>query len=254
MRTPESKGYARVNGVELYYEIHGDGPPLIMLHGGVTPSEMFGAPLAEMARAHKVIALHARGHGLSRDSSRPWSFELFADDVVHRDPYGDDDLLDFVARLPMKLRIELELQRAFLRRTPTLARIPNTKDGIAPAYAGRRERVARRVVRVRRGLRRRLDRPLRRAGFPPRSGYSDYASHLRSPVGTSLLGVLLDDRTLDRGQIRREGVRELIDETLAGSGRHTQALGTLLTLELFQRQFIDGDGLDGPSLDGASLE
>jgi len=71
MRTPESKGYAKVNDVELYYEVHGDGPPLIMLHGGVTPSEMFGAPLAEMAKAHKVVALHARGHGLSKDSSRP---------------------------------------------------------------------------------------------------------------------------------------------------------------------------------------
>lgn len=82
MRTPESKGYAKVNDVELYYEIHGDGPPLIMLHGGVTPSEMFGAPLAEMAKAHKVIAVHARGHGLSKDSNRPWSFEVFADDVA----------------------------------------------------------------------------------------------------------------------------------------------------------------------------
>src|SRR5215471_7011504 len=78
MRTPESKGYAKVNGVELYYEVHGDGPPLIMLHGGVTPSEMYGAPLAEMAKAHKVIALHYQGHGLSKDSSRRWSFEVFA--------------------------------------------------------------------------------------------------------------------------------------------------------------------------------
>jgi pimeloyl-ACP methyl ester carboxylesterase len=82
MRTPESKGYAKVNGVELYYEVHGDGPPLIMLHGGVTPSEMFGAPLAEMAKAHKVVALHFQGHGLSKDSSRPWSLEVFADDVA----------------------------------------------------------------------------------------------------------------------------------------------------------------------------
>jgi pimeloyl-ACP methyl ester carboxylesterase len=53
-----------------------------MLHGGVTPSEMFGAPLVEMARAHKVVALHFQGHGFSKDSSRPWSFELFADDVA----------------------------------------------------------------------------------------------------------------------------------------------------------------------------
>lgn len=82
MRTPESKGYAKVNDVELYYEVHGDGPPLIMLHGGVSPAEMFGAPLAEMAKAHKVVALHARGHGLSKDSSQPWSHEVFADDVA----------------------------------------------------------------------------------------------------------------------------------------------------------------------------
>lgn len=82
MRTPESKGYANVNGVELYYEVHGDGPPLIMLHGGITPSEMFGAPLAEMAKAHRVVALHFQGHGSSKDGSRPWSFEVFADDVA----------------------------------------------------------------------------------------------------------------------------------------------------------------------------
>ncbi|HET7584958.1 MAG TPA: alpha/beta hydrolase [Gemmatimonadaceae bacterium] len=82
MRTPDSKGYAHLNGVELYYEIHGSGPPLVMLHGGVTPSEMYGAPLTEMARTHKVIALHFQGHGFSKDSDRPWSFETFADDVA----------------------------------------------------------------------------------------------------------------------------------------------------------------------------
>lgn len=82
MRTPESKGYADVNGVELYYEVHGDGPPLIMLHGGVDPSELLGAPLMEMARAHKVVALHYQGHGLSKDGDRPWSYEAFADDVA----------------------------------------------------------------------------------------------------------------------------------------------------------------------------
>ena len=82
MRTPESKGYFKVNDVELYYEVHGDGPPLIMLHGGVTPSEIYGAPLAEMAKTHKVIAFHYQGHGLSKDSSRPWSHEAFADDAA----------------------------------------------------------------------------------------------------------------------------------------------------------------------------
>ncbi|MCR6635172.1 alpha/beta hydrolase [Devosia sp.] len=75
-------GYAAVEGTELYYEIHGQGEPLVMLHGGVDPSQVFGAPLAEMAGTFKVIAIHARGHGLSRDSDAPWSIERAADDVA----------------------------------------------------------------------------------------------------------------------------------------------------------------------------
>ncbi|MEZ4563386.1 MAG: alpha/beta hydrolase [Thermomicrobiales bacterium] len=75
-------GRVAVNGVELYYEIHGEGSPLVMLHGGVNPSDMFGAPLAAMAQAHQVIAVHLRGHGFSTDADVPWSCELMADDVA----------------------------------------------------------------------------------------------------------------------------------------------------------------------------
>lgn len=71
-----------VNGVELYYEVHGEGSPLVMLHGGVNPSEMFGAPLAAMAQTHQVIAIHMRGHGFSTDADTPWSREQMADDVA----------------------------------------------------------------------------------------------------------------------------------------------------------------------------
>jgi pimeloyl-ACP methyl ester carboxylesterase len=82
MSTPTSTGTAAVNGVELYYEIHGEGSPLVLLHGGVNPSEMFGAPLAAMAKSHQVIAIHMRGHGLSTDTDAPWTFEQMADDVA----------------------------------------------------------------------------------------------------------------------------------------------------------------------------
>jgi pimeloyl-ACP methyl ester carboxylesterase len=79
--TPNS-GCVAVNDVELYYEIHGEGPPLMMLHGGVNPSDMFGAPLAAMATSHKVYAIHLRGHGFSSDADEPWSVEQMADDVA----------------------------------------------------------------------------------------------------------------------------------------------------------------------------
>jgi pimeloyl-ACP methyl ester carboxylesterase len=74
--------YAAVNGTQIYYEVRGEGPLLVMLHGGVTPSEMFGAPLDAMAKHFKVIAIHARGHGLSKDTAAPWSLEQDADDVA----------------------------------------------------------------------------------------------------------------------------------------------------------------------------
>jgi pimeloyl-ACP methyl ester carboxylesterase len=71
-----------INGVELYYEVHGQGTPLVMLHGGVNPSEMFGDTLQKMAQSHKVYAIHLRGHGLSGDTDAPWTYEQMADDVA----------------------------------------------------------------------------------------------------------------------------------------------------------------------------
>lgn len=78
----QTSGRVAVNGVDLYYEIHGEGSPLVMLHGGVNPSAFFGAPLAAMAQTHQVIAIHLRGHGFSSDADTPWSVEQLADDVA----------------------------------------------------------------------------------------------------------------------------------------------------------------------------
>jgi pimeloyl-ACP methyl ester carboxylesterase len=82
MTTTTKSGYALVNGIRLYYEIHGTGSPLVLLHGGVAPAEVFGAPLAAIAKTHEVIAIHMRGHGLSKDTDAPWSYETDADDVA----------------------------------------------------------------------------------------------------------------------------------------------------------------------------
>lgn len=82
MSTTSSTGRVPVGGAEIHYEIHGDGPPLVLLHGGVTPSATFGAPLAAMAETHRVIAVHLRGHGFSTDGDEPWSTEAMADDVA----------------------------------------------------------------------------------------------------------------------------------------------------------------------------
>lgn len=74
--------YAEVNGLELYHEIHGEGEPLILLHGGVGASEMFGANLPELAKAGQVIAVHLQAHGHTADVDRPMTFEAMADDIA----------------------------------------------------------------------------------------------------------------------------------------------------------------------------
>lgn len=79
---PVDSGHAALNGLDLYYEIHGEGEPLVMLHGGVNPAEMFGAPLAAMAQHARVIAVHLQAHGRTADIDRPLTFEAMADDVA----------------------------------------------------------------------------------------------------------------------------------------------------------------------------
>lgn len=69
---------------QLYHETHGDGAgaPLVLLHGGVGASEMFGPNLAALARGRRVLAVHLQGHGRSPDSERPLRYESMADDIA----------------------------------------------------------------------------------------------------------------------------------------------------------------------------
>jgi pimeloyl-ACP methyl ester carboxylesterase len=74
--------YAPIHGQQLYYEVHGNGKPLVLLHGGVAASEAFGTNLPLLAATHQVIAVHLQGHGHTRDVDRPLRFETLADDVA----------------------------------------------------------------------------------------------------------------------------------------------------------------------------
>ncbi|HEY8846942.1 MAG TPA: alpha/beta hydrolase, partial [Candidatus Limnocylindrales bacterium] len=81
----ETKGtgqYADVNGINLYYEIHGAGRPLILLHGGLGSGEMFGPILPVLTTGHQVIAVDLQGHGRTADIDRPIDIRLMADDIA----------------------------------------------------------------------------------------------------------------------------------------------------------------------------
>jgi pimeloyl-ACP methyl ester carboxylesterase len=73
--------YAEVNGVNLYYETHGAGRPLILLHGGLASGEMFGPILPVLSQRHQVIVPDLQGHGRTADIDRPIDHRLMADDI-----------------------------------------------------------------------------------------------------------------------------------------------------------------------------
>jgi pimeloyl-ACP methyl ester carboxylesterase len=75
-------GYADVNGIKLYYEIHGTGRPLVLLHGGLGAIEMFGPNLSALAQGRKVIGVDLQGHGRTADIDRPLKTDLIADDIA----------------------------------------------------------------------------------------------------------------------------------------------------------------------------
>lgn len=78
-----SPTYADVNGLRLYYEVHGSGRPLVLLHGGVLTIELnFGAMIPALARSHTVVAVEMQGHGHTADIDREMTLENFADDIV----------------------------------------------------------------------------------------------------------------------------------------------------------------------------
>jgi pimeloyl-ACP methyl ester carboxylesterase len=81
---PSAGRYADVNGLHMYYEIHGSGgTPLVLLHGGGSTIETsFGRVLPALAAKRQVIAFEQQGHGHTADRDRPFDFEQSADDTA----------------------------------------------------------------------------------------------------------------------------------------------------------------------------
>lgn len=73
---------ANVNGIDLYYEIHGDGPPLLLLHGGLGSAAYFQNQIPVLAEKYQVIAVDSRGHGRSSFDEQPINYALMAADVL----------------------------------------------------------------------------------------------------------------------------------------------------------------------------
>ena len=95
---PDStSGYAPVNGIKMYYEIHGEGTPLVLIHGGgSTIQTTFGKILPLLAQHHKVIAVELQAHGHTSDRNSPESFEQDANDAAALLAYLKINKADFL--------------------------------------------------------------------------------------------------------------------------------------------------------------
>lgn len=77
---PQAGNYKHINGIKLYYEVYGNGKPLILLHGNGGQIRSQGKRIAYFSQSFKVIAVDSRGHGKSLDD-QPLTYEQMADDI-----------------------------------------------------------------------------------------------------------------------------------------------------------------------------
>jgi pimeloyl-ACP methyl ester carboxylesterase len=130
----ENKGnHAAVNGLELYYEIHGEGDPLILLHGGVGAIEMFGEVLPLLAGRRRVIAVDLQAHGRTADIDRPMTFEAMAEDVaalIEHLGLGEADVMGYSLGGGVALRTAI--QHPEVLRKLVLVSTPFKRDGWYP--------------------------------------------------------------------------------------------------------------------------
>jgi pimeloyl-ACP methyl ester carboxylesterase len=82
--TSPRTGYAPVNGLQMYYEIHGAGHPLVLLHGGLETIDVSlgGNLLPSLSKTHQVIAIEQQGHGHTADIDRPLDYEQMVEDTA----------------------------------------------------------------------------------------------------------------------------------------------------------------------------
>ena len=133
---PIESGRAPVNGIEMYYEVHGrrEGVPLVLLHGGGSTIEVtFSKVLPIFARNRRVIAVEEQGHGRTTDRDQPFTFEGSADDVAALLRHLKVDKADlFGFSNGASVALQVALRHPELVRKLVFASSITKKDGAQP--------------------------------------------------------------------------------------------------------------------------
>lgn len=131
--TPPRTGYVLTNGVNYYYEIHGQGAPLLVLHGGLGSIAMFEPDLQQLATARQVIAVDLHGHGRTALGDRPINLIAIGDDlaaVLAKLGYDSVDVLGYSFGGGAALR--LASQHPKLVRRLAIVSAPFAQEGFFP--------------------------------------------------------------------------------------------------------------------------
>lgn len=135
MTTAQQSGYAPVNGLQMYYEIHGSGgTPLVLLHGAFSAiGTSFERLLPVLAKTRQVIAFELQAHGRTADIDRPLTIEQLADDVAAALRYLGVARADlFGYSLGAGVALHVVLRHPALVRKLVLASVSYTKAGFHP--------------------------------------------------------------------------------------------------------------------------
>jgi pimeloyl-ACP methyl ester carboxylesterase len=132
--SPPQTGYAPVNGLEMYYEIHGAGQPLVLLHGAFSAiGTSFGALLPGLARTRQVIGFELQAHGRTADIDRPLSIEQLADDVAAAIRHLGLERADVLGySMGGSVALHLALRQPDVVRKLVLASVTYTLGGVHP--------------------------------------------------------------------------------------------------------------------------
>lgn len=112
---PRSKGFLKVNGLELYHEVYGKSrggePALVVLHGGLMTIPEMMPVIEPLSRGRKVVALELQGHGRTADTDRPLEFSTLGDDVaevIDQLELGQPDLAGYSFGADVALRAAIQ--------------------------------------------------------------------------------------------------------------------------------------------------
>jgi pimeloyl-ACP methyl ester carboxylesterase len=124
-------GYAPVEGLSMYYEVHGAGRPTVLLHGAYMTVDMMEPLLSGLARTRQVFAAEQQGHGRTADADRPLTYEQMADDTAALIRHLELDDADVVGySMGGGIALQLAIRHPSLVRKLVLASASFTSDGM----------------------------------------------------------------------------------------------------------------------------